>query len=189
MTSAHKRQTNRVNARASTGPKTVAGRKRSAQNARRHGLALPVLSDPSLQRDVEALAQAISGKGDSTQLCELARQIAAAQIDLLRVRRVRRDLIARAFSDPQSTLPMRLREQLHDEEGTGPGFKPEARIFRPDPSEPAGLVTVLSALSAQLISLDRYERRALSRRKFAVRDFDAVAMPSARHFGQTKPPI
>ena len=39
MTTALKRQSNRKNARLSTGPKTAEGRRKSSQNARRHGLS------------------------------------------------------------------------------------------------------------------------------------------------------
>ena len=44
MTSARKLEANRRNARASTGPRTAAGKARAAQNARRHGLSLAAAS-------------------------------------------------------------------------------------------------------------------------------------------------
>ena len=53
---------NRANARASTGPKTAQGRLHAAGNARRHGLSLPLYSNPILSKEVEALADESPGQ-------------------------------------------------------------------------------------------------------------------------------
>ena len=82
MTSDRKIQANRANARASTGPKTAQGRARTARNALRHALSLPVYSNPALSEEVETLARAIAGPGANAETKELARRVAEAQIDL-----------------------------------------------------------------------------------------------------------
>jgi hypothetical protein len=88
-TSEHKIRANRANARASTGPKTAQGRTRSARNALRHALSVPVYSDKALSEEVEALAREIAGADASAEMQELARRVAEAQIDVRRVRRAR----------------------------------------------------------------------------------------------------
>ena len=95
MTSARKVRTNRANARASTGPKTSAGRARSARNALRHGLNVPIADLEVFSPEVERLAEAISGTqpGDA-QLERHVRLVAEAQIDMLRVRQARDRFLA-----------------------------------------------------------------------------------------------
>jgi len=67
----------------------------------KHGLSLPVLQDPVLAPDVARLAAEIAG--GRSELLELAISIAEAQLLLLRVRRVRTDLINLALNDPLFT--------------------------------------------------------------------------------------
>ena len=100
MISDRKIQANRANARASTGPKSEQGRARSARNALRHGLSLPVASDPVLSEEVEALAREIAGPGADAEMQDRARLVAAAQIDLRRVRCARLQLLLHALRNP-----------------------------------------------------------------------------------------
>lgn len=94
MISQKKLQANRDNARHSTGPKSPAGKARSARNARRHGLAIPARSDPAFAADIESLARAIAGAEASAANMALAREIAEAQIDLIRVQHVRLEVLS-----------------------------------------------------------------------------------------------
>jgi hypothetical protein len=100
MISLRKLQANRANARASTGPRSAAGKLQSARNARRHGLSVPVWSDPVLSADARILALEIAGFDAAPELRRLARVIAESQIDLNRVRRARHYTIAGRFDDP-----------------------------------------------------------------------------------------
>jgi len=101
MTGARKIKANRANARASTGAKTVHGKARAAQNARRHGLSLSVLENPVLSEEAENLARKIAREGATHEILNLARRVAEAQIDLIRIRQARHDLLSRDLNDPE----------------------------------------------------------------------------------------
>jgi hypothetical protein len=133
MTSERKIAANRENAKKSTGPRSAAGRAASRRNARRHGLATGIGSDPALRDDIEILAKLLAQAGGRENIGEFAREAAEAHLNLARIRRIRAGLYARAqFIDPAST------EDLME-------------------------------LAEQFARLERYERRAFSRRKRALR--------------------
>ena len=133
MTSDRKLSANRRNGAKSTGPKSVAGKRRSQRNALSHGLAIPANTVPALNDDICALARIIAlanGKDDVTVSSLIA---AEAQVDILRIGKVRSSIYDRLSRSP-------LQEVDH------------------------------AKLSRSLASLERYERRAFSRRTRALRD-------------------
>jgi hypothetical protein len=184
LTSERKIRANRANARASTGPQTTRGRARAARNALRHALSLPVCSIPALSEEVETLASEIAGPGANAATKELARRVAEAQIDLRRVRYARHQFLSDTLSNYDSDANMRMKMKVLRAllRPNPPDMSMEALEFATSNSTPQGpdkLATILSGEPKKLVAMDRYERRALSRRKFAVRAFDAARARTA----------
>jgi hypothetical protein len=95
----------RANGRKSQGPKSATGKARAKRNAHRHGLAVPVLVDETLAREVEDLARrievSVTGAALDAQGHALACRIAEAMIDLRRVRTVKLPLVAELAAAPR----------------------------------------------------------------------------------------
>lgn len=112
--SLRKRAANVANARASTGPKTAQGKMCAAQNARRHGLNVPISRDPVLSAEAKSLARNIAGGGANAQKRELATRVAEAQIEVVRARRARYHVLARALNDTYYVPSRRLLKHVAD---------------------------------------------------------------------------
>jgi hypothetical protein len=161
---------------------------RSARNALRHGLSVPVYSDQALSDEVEALAREIAGVEASSELLELARRVAEAQVDLRRVRDARHQLLSQTLSDPYYDDRAKVREKMafigHLLRPNAPDVPLAAvsKYLTTVPEGPHKLALILAQEVRQLAVMDRYERRMLSRRKFAIRAFDFAT----RHLDCTK---
>jgi hypothetical protein len=198
MMSSQRRQfASRQNGKKSRGPKSSAGRARSAQNSVKHGLSVPLLRDPSARGEVENLALLIAGNQNDAARKALCFQIAEAQLDLVRIKRARFEVwadeglrrvmptramysfVRRGFRlkldaaryDPEY---LRIKEQMPEyadhylfDLGLEAVYETDAALDRLHHNSvpiPQGVRLIIGKLNA----LERYERRALSKRNKAL---------------------
>jgi hypothetical protein len=156
MTSERVTQANRRNAQASTGPRTAEGKERSRKNALKHGLTVQT-SDLYTTAKNERLASLIAGELSADPLIsESARVVAETHTHLQRVQAVKSALI-------QDGTPAA---------GAQANDTPDHRLW----------IDFLKKLER----LERYERRAFTRRKTAIRHFNELASCTERpSSGQT----
>ena len=173
---------NRRNASKSTGPQTDGGKKRASRNAFRHGLAAHIILSDAVGKQVEEFARSIAGDTESPIKLAYAHTAAEAELDLARVRRAKAALIERVARpghiDPPEACSKTRRLGLYPRSDSLAGascpFKP---IQPPDPmplQEPERSAEAIRRSLPELLKLDRYERRAASRRDRAVRQLRNV---------------
>jgi hypothetical protein len=188
MTSQRRVEANRKNAQKSTGPRTKSGKARARINARSHGLTIPVVRDTQLADEIDALALYLC-QGDET-LLNLARHVAEAQYDILRIRNLRFDI----FSFPEIIkgriskrrqnrfLSLRCRVIRPISQIMFKRLAEEQKDFMINSRLQIDRALVLEEfialeLSAEILRvqrlrrLERYEQRAFLRRRRVLRDF------------------
>jgi hypothetical protein len=131
-------EANRRNARKSTGPSSQAGRRRAARNALTHGLS--IFHDDTAE--INELALEIAGPTQDFEVIEVSSIIAAAEIELRRIRRVRLSLFEAAGISA-------LMEQF--------------------PERSSGRLSIANSILDDLQGIQRYERHAITRRDKALR--------------------
>ena len=144
MASAAKIAANRANAQKSTGPRTAAGKARARHNAYQHGLSIPATFEPGAADHLDHLIIELARFTDDElddAVQDAAVLAAEAQLDLDRVRRAKVDLVN------------------------------QATRFSRDKDCPVGerVALAFATHAKTLAAFDRYERRALSRRRRAMR--------------------
>ena len=175
MSIAKQAAANRRNARRSRGPRSSAGKQRVSHNARRHGLSISITADRAFGEQIEQLARQIAGGTQNELRLECARAVAAAELDLARVRQAKVALIDRVMASgaldladsevPRKGLQGRtLAREVQAQEA--PAAMPSA--------EPSRSAEAIKRALPALVKFDRYEQSARAARDRAVRQLGRV---------------
>lgn len=178
---------NRRNAQRSTGPRSSQGKKQASQNARRHGFSRKTASCDF--EAVEQLARELVGQHAGFVRLELARQAAEAHLTIRLVSQTKSRLINRilTFGELRAQEPdvprmpaktfWHFLELCHLTESFP--RPPDATRTMPADASDRTAEAIRRALP-DLVRLERYARRAASRRDAAMRRLSATSPAGGR---------
>ena len=177
---------NRRNSAKSTGPKSEAGKARSALNAVSHGLSAKSAFDAETQNKIDELAASFAqGKKENQVLMDAAREAAESQVIMERIRDLRARVWETAARDRSITSRGKLYalndpgnaryyyERFGIEVSTLKKALPHqfAEPFHSDTDRDAAVVDLATKDLAKLV---RYERQAANRRDRALRTLEQL---------------
>ena len=176
---------NRLNARKSTGPRTVAGKQISSMNATIHGMASKMVFNSS-RPEVDLFARQLCEADKSEAALYLAREIVEAQLGLITVRAYKILLRNLHAAGKDSPLPISellddpcIREiflYMHTDEldfWFGPKTKKDWIYFRRLQKAICRLSKTPINPLLQITKLHRYEQVAIRRRQRAIEEWDS----------------
>jgi hypothetical protein len=156
-----RRIANRENSKKSTGPKTARGKARASRNAVRHGLAAARVGDALVSADAVRMAEDFGFEDMSRSQFEQFLIIAKCEVELNRITAARIAIFERELA---RLAAAHQHQHVHPELQDVP-----AQLMRHE-------VSAFNRAVPALWMLDRYERRALSRRRRAIVNFVACSI-------------
>jgi hypothetical protein len=160
MTSTKQTAANRRNAKRSTGPRTASGKFGSRANALRHGLLSKALAGAEYNARTEELAKRIAREHGKPENSIEARTIAEADMAILKIRTLRAKLLNAIPTDDKAG-------ESNRDSPDAVRVVPHASIRRA--AEQSVVPSSYLNEIQQLLALDRYEQRAISRRRHALK--------------------
>jgi hypothetical protein len=149
---------NRCNALKSTGPRSIFGKLKSSRNARRHGLSVQTALTEEVRQLARAILEPVPIELRTPALDNWAHLVAQAEFDLERARAAKRDVYRR--------LPIQnaaLVTQAHARGFDAGAERGDSHALMAEPS-----TQMMRQAIGELRKIDRYEGRALSRRRKAA---------------------
>jgi hypothetical protein len=162
MSSAQQIEANRRNAQKSKGPRTATGKARASRNSRKHALCTISRNNPHFAPRIDAIAREICSEATNAELWEQALIIGECTTLLACAQAERIALIEQLLG---------ATARISDADGAG---RAELGASQCKPAPLPDELEAMGLAARDLNRLERYERRALSRRKRASETFMAI---------------